>query len=40
MDIGGSKTNISLIDKAGERIEQVNFKTREFPELDTKFGQN
>ena len=40
MDIGGSKTNIRLMDKAGERFEQLHFKIREFPELDTKFGKN
>lgn len=34
IDIGGTKTKIGLVDKKGECLQQLFFRTREFPVLD------
>lgn len=34
IDIGGTKTKIGLVDKNGESLDQLFFRTREYPNLD------
>jgi glucokinase len=39
IDIGGTKTKIGLVDQEGRCLEKMNFRTREYPDLENYLDQ-